>query len=107
MYTMRIITKYTKLDSTAAIEEYAKEKIGALDKLVRRYEAEGEIEARVELARTTRHHKKGAVFYAEITLPLPGKTLRAEDEDFDVRVAVDRVRDKMKREIGKYKDTER
>lgn len=101
---MRISVKYTNLFSTSAIEEYVREKIGALAKFIKRYEARGETEARVELARTTKHHKKGAVFYAEITFLLPGKALRAEDEDFDLRVAIDRCRDKVKREIEKYKE---
>ncbi len=104
---MRIRVKYTNFTSTSAIETYVREKIGALGKFVKRYEAQSEIEARVELARTTRHHKKGAVFYAEITLALPRKSLRAEDEDSDLRVAIDRARDKIKREIGKYKDMKR
>jgi len=38
-------------------------------------------------------------------LDLPGKVLRAEHEDWDARVAVDQMKDKLKREIIKYKET--
>jgi len=100
---MKIIIKSTNLDLTPALKEYIEGKIGALRKFVSRFDLEGAVEARVEVARTTKHHLKGKVLRAEVNLDLPGRVLRAEDEDYDVRVAIDRVRDKLKREIEKYK----
>lgn len=104
MYSMKIIIKSTNLDLTPALKEYIEEKIGALQKFVSRFDLEGAVEARVEVGRTSKHHLKGKVLRAEVNLDLPGKVLRAEDEDYDVRVAIDRVRDKLKREIEKYKE---
>lgn len=102
---MELDTKYTNLDSTSAMTAYVEEKMGALDKLVEKWNAEGGVAAHVEIARTTHHHHKGPVFRAEINLHLPHVILRAEHIDVDARVAVDLVRDKVRREIIKYKET--
>ena len=102
---MKIDIKATNLDLTPALREYIEEKIGALTKFLKRWDPEGIVEAWVEVGRTTKHHYKGNVFRAEVDLRLPGKILRAEDENFDIRVAIDRVRDKLRREIEKYKES--
>ena len=101
---MKISIKFTNLDSTPSIKTYVEEKIGALEKLLGHWEDHGELEARVEVARRSMHHKKGEVYRAEINLPMPGTMLRAEDRDFDIRVAIDKARDRLQREIKKYKD---
>lgn len=100
---MKINIKATNLDLTSALKEYIEEKIGALAKFVKRWDLEGVVEIWLEVGRTTKHHNKGDVFRAEADVRLPGKILRAEEADSDVRVAVDRVRDKLKKEIEKYK----
>jgi len=103
---MQINIKATNLDLTPALKDYIEAKIGSLSKFLQRFEAEGVVEAWVEVGRTTRHHQKGNVFRAEADLRLPGKVLRAEDEDFDVRAAIDKIKDRLKREIERYKDSE-
>jgi ribosomal subunit interface protein len=101
---MKIDIKATNLDLTPALRVYIDEKIGVLAKFLKRWDMEGGVEVWVEVARTTRHHQKGPVFRAEADIRLPGKILRAEDAALDIRVAIDRVRDKLKREIEKYKE---
>ena len=101
---MKIHLKATNIDLTEPLKVYVEEKLGGLEKFIGRWDVEGAVELWAEVGRTTRHHKKGDVFMAEADLRLPGKVLRAEDEDFDVRVAIDRVREKLERDIKKYKD---
>ena len=101
---MKLNIKFTNLDSTLAISEYVESKLNSLDKLVEKFDAEGAVLADVEIARTTKHHHKGPVFRAEINLQLPKKIIRAEHEDWDIRVAVDQMRHKLQREIVKYKE---
>ncbi len=101
---MKINTKSTNLDLTPALKDYIETKIGSLSRFLKRWDAEGTVEIWIEVARTTRHHHKGNVFRAEADLRLPGKVLRAEDEDRDIRTAIDRIKDKLKREIEKYKE---
>lgn len=89
---------------TPSLKRYLDMKITPLGKFVARYEREGEAQAYVELARSTKHHKHGEVFYAEVTLELPRKRLRAQCYSNDIRSAVDKVKDKLRIEIGKYRD---
>jgi len=101
---MVINIKATNLDLTPSVREYVEEKIGSLDKFLQRFEKEGEIEIFVEIARATKHHKSGEVFYAEATFSLGKKVFRAEDSNEDIRIAIDKTRDKLQQEIKKYKE---
>jgi len=101
---MKILIKFTRLDSTPAITKYVENKIGSVAKFMKRWDEGNTIEAQVELARRTYHHKKGDVFKAEVNLHLPGKMIRAVHNDTDIRKSIDRVRDILKIEIGKYKE---
>ena len=105
MKSMQIYIKATNLDLTPALKEYVEEKVGGLATYLSKWESDGAVKTRVEIARTTNHHKKGDVFLATIDLHLPGKTLRAEETEWDARIAIDRARDTMQREIVKYKET--
>jgi ribosomal subunit interface protein len=113
---MQINIKSTNLDLTPAIQEYIEIKIGSLEHFLRRFvgvrpcvglkrfELKNEIKIFVELARATKHHKSGNVFYAEATLALGKKVLRAEHSDWNIRVAIDKIKDKLQQEIKKYKE---
>ena len=101
---MKIIIKFTGVDSTSAITEFIEEKIGGIAKFIKRWDTDSAIEAQVEIARTTAHHHKGDVFRAEVNLHLPGKSLRAEHTDWDMRVAIDKARDRLQAEVKKYKE---
>lgn len=101
---MQINIKATGLDLTPAVRVYIENKIGSLDKFLKRFKAQGEVKAEIEIARTTRHHRKGNVFYAEANLYLPKKIIRAEHSDWDARVAIDIVKDKLKLEIQRHKE---
>ncbi len=101
---MKIDIKSTHLDLTPAIKEYIESKIGALDKFIKRFESKSEIKVFIEIARTTRHHHSGNVFYAEAIIPVGKKILRAEHSSEDIRLSIDRTRDKLQQEIKKYKE---
>lgn len=100
---MKISVKGTDLDLTPAISEFIEQKIGSLSKFIGTFDERGVAEARVEIQRTTQHHRHGNVFRAEVNLRLPGKVIRAEHSDENVRAAIDAVKDKLKIEIDKYK----
>jgi len=109
---MRIIIKATNFSLTPSLSEFIDKKIGGeINTLLTRnngyakvVKGKDTIEAKVEVARTSRHHNKGNIFRAEVTIRMPGKkTLRAEAEEWDVRVAIDKVRDELFMEISKWK----
>lgn len=101
---MKLIIKASQLDLTPAIYEYIETKIGSLDKFLRKFETKGDIKVEVGIARSTKHHRHGNVFFAEANVHLPKKTLRAEHYDIDIRIAIDNIKKKLHQEILKYKD---
>jgi len=103
---MNITIKTKNLELTPALKEWIDMKIGGLAKFVERFEQEGEVLCEVEIARTSNHHNKGDVHYAEVNLRLPNKLIRAAVDDGDVRVAVDRARDTVQHDLIKYKEKE-
>jgi putative sigma-54 modulation protein len=101
---MQIIIHSKNLDITPAIREYVEIKIGSLKRFLKRFETKSEIIAEIEMVRTTKHHKRGDVFYAEANLHMPKKILRAEHYDSDIRIAIDEIKNKLHKEITKYKE---
>lgn len=101
---MRIELKETNLRLIPITKEYVEKKLQSLERFVKRYEEKGEIHMFVEIARTTKHHQKGNVFYAEVTTELPKSIIRVEATNVDVRAALDEVRNLVKRECQQYKE---
>ena len=100
---MKIDIKATNLEVTPALAEFIDEKIGSLDKFIRGGAKGGDgeqgtylVEAYVEVARDTKHHKQGEVFRAEVNLKIGGRVLRAERSEWDARAAIDGVREELK-----------
>lgn len=99
---MKINIKATNLDLTPAIRSYIEEKIGSLEKYLKRLVEKGAVEVFIEIARTTKHHQKGPVFKAECNLELPGKLVRAEHSDWHIRRAIDEIKKELQQEVEKY-----
>lgn len=100
---MKISIKSTGFTLTPSINQYIEKRLGAISKLLKKQEEEGSVEMRVEVARTTRHHKKGEVYKAEVNLKIPGKLLRAAKDDEDLMVAIDEIANTLRLEVEKYK----
>lgn len=100
---MKIQIKATEFRLTPSLKTYITEKLEPLIRFVGRYDKEGGVDMRVEVGRTTRHHKHGEIFRAEANLTLPGKMIRAVHEDVDVRTAIDKMKLKLRQEIEKFK----
>jgi putative sigma-54 modulation protein len=101
---MNITIKATDIDLTAPLKAYIEDKIGGLERFLKRIDADT-VKTQVEVGRDSKHHQKGDVYRAEVNIELPDGMLRAEVTDWDVRVAIDSVRDKLRREIEKYLDS--
>ena len=86
-----------------SLETYVEKKMSPLAKFITHLEEGGEAELRLEIGRTSKHHKKGEVFKATADLHLPKKTLRAEEYAEDIRTAIDNARNTLRLEIAKYK----
>lgn len=104
---MNINIKSTDLELTPVFKDYIAEKINDLDKLIERLEKKNNIEMFVEVGRLSNHHYKGEVFFAKGDLNMPKKSIIAETTAESPRAAIDLLRDKLYREIEKYRDQRR
>lgn len=86
------------VDVRPRLQEYVEKKVGKLDRylsLIR--------EARVDLTENKSARSASDRYIAQLTIPLKGTVLRAEERHNDVFAAVDAVLDKMNRQIERYK----
>ncbi|RXZ83498.1 ribosome-associated translation inhibitor RaiA [Paenibacillaceae bacterium] len=82
------------IEVTDALRDYVEKKISRLD---RYFEEPLTSEANVRLSVTKNKQN------VEVTIPLPGVLLRAEDKNSDMYAAIDLVLDKLERQIRKHK----
>jgi len=95
--------KTKNLDLTPSLSAYINKKIKFLNRFLKAWEEKGALQVDFELAKTTKHHKKGDVYYAEVNLFIGGHKLRAEQKTDDIYKSIDQVKDIIKREVNKYK----
>jgi len=105
---MIIKIKATNIKLNEPLRIWVEEKVRELKKNLVKFEdipkkGRKKIDVRVEIGRTTRHHRKGDIFRAEIQIYLPKKLLRAVVKNIDLRSAIIEARDELDRQIRKYK----
>jgi len=83
-----------RMEVTEALREYVEKKLGRLE---RYFEVPPESDVNVTLSVT-----KGQQAI-EVTIPLPGALLRAEEKREDMYASIDFVADKLERQIRKHK----
>lgn len=104
---LKIVIKSTNFELTPALKDYVGLKLGRLKKLLVKMERDQEFLLRVEIGKTTRHHKKGNIFYAEANLDIGNNVLRAESENWNTRLAINEVHRELERRISKFKGKSR
>jgi len=93
---MRINIKGTGISLTPAISEYVEKKINMIQKFL----GDGnEILVNVEVGKTTKHHKSGDFFRAEIRVTANGQTYYAVSETEDLYASIDEVKDEIVHEM--------
>lgn len=106
---MKVDIKATNMELTPSLNTYINEKIGALERFINipmmheDYQGTSPVEAFVEIAKTTKHHKHGNVFKAEINIKVLGELLRTEANEWDMRIAIDEAKHLMERQLSKFK----
>ncbi|HLU21679.1 ribosome hibernation-promoting factor, HPF/YfiA family [Lederbergia graminis] len=83
------------IEVTSAIRDHVEKKVSKLEKYFN-----GTPEANVHVNLKVNPDKKSKV---EITIPMPGLVLRAEETNNDMYAAVDLIVDKLERQIRKHK----
>ena len=101
---MRLQIKAKGFELTPSLRQFVEEKMTSLEKYVSRWDESDSVLLTVEVAKNTKHHNKGEVFYAEANLDIPKHLLRVEETNEDMHAAVDVLRDRLKNELLKLKD---
>jgi putative sigma-54 modulation protein len=91
---MKFTIRGQNLQVTDALKEYVMKKIGRLEKY---FEFPESSEVTVTLSVTKNIHA------VEVTIPLPGVLLRAEEKGEDMYASIDLVTEKLERQIRKHK----
>ncbi len=99
---MKISIKTTNFDLTDSTRDYIMDKMQRTARFTDSIKLPQEL--RIEIAKVTNHHQKGERLYkAEANLTMGRTLLRAVGEEWDVKVAVDDLKDELEREIKKFK----
>lgn len=98
---MKINIKATGIQLTPAITSYVEKKISAIEKYLDKNQKE--TVAQVEVGKSTKHHKSGEVFLAEVHLSGVGLDLYAVSEQIDLYSAIDLVKDEIVQNLVQLK----
>ena len=91
---MKINIKATGIELTQAISNYAYKKISSIEKYLDK-KSSPDLVAQVEVGRSTRHHKAGNIFRAEVHITGAGLDLYAVSAMEDLYAAIDVVKDEI------------
>ncbi len=103
---MKIILHGKNLDLTPSVKAFVEGKIDSISKFLKPAES-SLAEARVEIAKPSKHHRSGFVYYAEVNLKIGSRFFRAVAEHLDLHTAIDLARDEIERQIKEYKERSR
>lgn len=95
---MTINLHVTGIDLTEALKNYVEEKISGLVKFF-----DNITNANIDIGLRSQHHQKGKIFYAEVNLSVPRRTIRVVKEAEDLYKAIDKVKDHLKVELDSLK----
>jgi len=98
---MRVNIKTNKLDLSPESKKYVLDKMLSLKKYLGQIKS---LNCDVEVGMSVGSHNKGKIYRCEANLVLPGKLLRVEKTEKELKKAVDKVKDHMQRSIKRYKD---
>jgi len=98
---MKISIKESHIEVTPEVMRGVRAKLLKLGPWLRKLGTAVRVE--VELEKTTKHHRKGMIYRAEINLTVPKKLLRAEAYGEEILVAMEKAYKEVEREIEKYK----
>lgn len=84
------------------LQEHIEKKVGKLDRYLATIR-----EARVDVTELGTARGSGDRYVAQLTIPMRGTVLRAEERNSDLFSAIDQVLDKMYRQIERYKGKHR
>lgn len=97
---MSINIKATNIELTPAIEGYINDRLARMEKFVKEGESTN---IYVEVGKTTKHHKQGDFFRAEINIEISGNKFYSFSEKEDLYNAIDEAKEEIIRQITNKK----
>jgi len=97
---MRTTIKATNIEHTNAIDAYLLKRLNELERVLEPKEASELVH--IELGKLTKHHRKGQLFFAEITFHVKKKDFRATGEGSDLYEAIDKMQAMIVREVKRH-----
>lgn len=98
---MELIQIYSSnLKLTDDIKEHIRQELKNLEKF---HDHRVAPRIKVEVGRTTAHHKKGKIYRTEINMPAFGRMLRAEETAENIHTAINIVKEEIERQIRKFR----
>lgn len=94
---MEVIVRGKNVEITDAMEDYVIKKLGKMDKLINSQTVTAHVVLSVEKERRI----------VEVTIPIQGMLLRAEESGGDMYASIDLVTDKLERQYRKFKTREK
>lgn len=93
---MKTNIKATNITITPAISDYIEKKLESLEKYFKNLE---EVVVNIEVGKSTRHHKSGDVFMAELHVINGGQDYYVQVLKEDLYAAIDEAKDSLTREL--------
>jgi len=94
--------KATNIEITPAISDYLDKKFYIFDRFIPTEDTSAMCQ--IEVGKTTKHHKSGDFFKAEVNLRVSGKNFYAVSEKEDLYAAIDEVKDEIVYQMTSEKD---
>ena len=98
---MSINIKATNMELTNTINDYVNKRLSAIEE---KFVKDREMDAHVEIGRTTNHHKQGEIFKAEFNIEISGNKFYTISEQEDLYTAIDDAKEEIIRQITNTKD---
>ena len=95
---MRLQVKGKNVEVTDSIREYAREKLGKLER-----QLADPTRVELELA-VEKNPSISAAHVAEATIWTKGPTLRARESSTDMKASIDQLAEKLERQVKKYRE---
>jgi len=95
---MQLIINGKNMEVNESLRKYVERKIGKLDRFLNTID-EVRVELSVESAKSSQHRQ-----VVQVTVRSNGTILRAEERSADMLAAIDTVRDKLQRQMKRYKE---
>jgi putative sigma-54 modulation protein len=99
---MNLNIKTTNISLTPETKNYLEKKLMMIDKLV--HLDQDNVFIYAELGKTTRHHRAGDIFRAEVNMQIGGKKIYVEAEEESLYAAIDKLKDELEEKLKSDKD---